>query len=60
MTSRGFPYSSVVKTPSVMEEAQEMQFWSLGFGEDPLEEDIATHSSILAWKTPWREVPGEL
>ena len=28
--------------------------------EDPLEEDIATHSSILAWKIPWTEEPGRL
>ena len=28
--------------------------------EDPLEEEIATHSSILAWKTPWTEEPGGL
>ena len=26
--------------------------------EDPVEEDIATHSSILAWKVPWTEEPG--
>ena len=26
--------------------------------EDPLEEEMATHSSILAWKTPWTEKPG--
>ena len=26
--------------------------------EDPLEEDMATHSSILAWKMPWTEDPG--
>ena len=26
--------------------------------EDPLEEEIATHSSILAWKIPWTEEPG--
>ena len=32
---------------------------SLG-GEDPLEEEMATHSSILAWKTPWTEEPGRL
>ena len=32
---------------------------SLG-GEDPVEEEIATHSSILAWKTPWTEEPGGL
>ena len=28
--------------------------------EDPLEKEIATHSSILAWKTPWTEEPGGL
>ena len=36
-----------------------MQFWSLG-QEDPLEEGMATHSSILAWRSPWTEKPGEL
>ena len=30
---------------------------SLG-GEDPLEKEMATHSSILAWKIPWTEEPG--
>ena len=29
-------------------------------GEDPLEEEMTTHSSILAWKTPWTEEPGGL
>ena len=33
-----------------------MQVWSLGW-EDPLEEDMATHSSILAWRAPWTEEP---
>ena len=28
--------------------------------EDPLEEEMATHSSILAWEIPWREEPGGL
>jgi len=28
--------------------------------EDPLEEGMATHSSVLAWKIPWREEPGGL
>ena len=28
--------------------------------EDPLEEEIASHSSILAWEIPWTEEPGEL
>ena len=32
---------------------------SLGW-EDPLEKDIATHSSIFAWKIPWTEDPGRL
>ena len=35
----------------------EMWVWSLSW-EDSLKEDIATHSSILAWKIPWREEPG--
>ena len=35
--------------------------WVLSPGwEDPLEEDMATHSSILAWRIPWTEEPGEL
>ena len=38
---------------------QEMQFPSLG-QEDPLEWEMATHSSILAWKVPWTEEPGGL
>ena len=33
--------------------------WSLG-GEDPLEKEMTTHSSILAWRIPWREEPGRL
>ena len=38
---------------------QETQVQSLG-REDPLEREMATHSSILAWKTPWTEKPGGL
>ena len=38
---------------------QETQVWSLG-REDPLEKEMATHSSILAWKIPWTEEPGRL
>ena len=37
---------------------QKAQVWSLG-QEDPLEEGTATHSSILAWRIPWLEEPGE-
>ena len=36
---------------------QETQFQSLSW-EDPLEKEIVTHSSILAWKIPWTEEPG--
>ena len=36
-----------------------MQVQSLGQG-DPLEDEMATHSSILAWKIPWTEEPGGL
>ena len=38
---------------------QEIQVWSLG-QEDPLKEEMATHSSILAWEIPWTEEPGRL
>ena len=38
---------------------QETRVWSLGW-EDPLEEEIATHSSILPWEIPWTEEPGGL
>ena len=38
---------------------QEIQVWSLG-QKDPLQEEMATHSSILAWETPWTEEPGGL
>ena len=38
---------------------QEMQVQFLGW-EDPLEKEMATHSSILAWEIPWREEPGGL
>ena len=55
-SSSGFPSGSVVKNLPAM---QEMQVRSLG-QEDPLEEDMATHSSILAWRTPWTEEPGRL
>ena len=42
-----------------MQEMQETQVQSLG-GEDPLEEEMVTHSSILAWKMSWTEEPGGL
>ena len=42
-----------------MQEMQETQVRSSGQG-DPLEEEMATHFSILAWKIPWIEEPGGL
>ena len=42
-----------------MQEMEEMQAESLGW-EDPLEEGMATHASILAWKISWTEEPGGL
>ena len=38
---------------------QETRVWSLG-QEDPLEKEMATHSSTFAWKIPWTEKPGRL
>ena len=38
---------------------QETRVWSLG-KEDPLEKEMATHSSTLAWKIPWMEKPDRL
>ena len=50
------PVAQMVKNLPVM---QETQVQSLG-REDPLEKGMAVHSSILAWRIPWREEPGEL
>ena len=54
--SKGGP---VVKNPRAMQETREAQVLSLG-QEDSLEKEMATHSSILAWETPWTEEPGRL
>ena len=46
----------MVKNPPAVQEN-----WVRSPGwEDPLEEDMATHSSILAWRIPWTEEPGGL
>ena len=42
-----------------MQKTQETQVRTLG-QEDPLEKEMATHSSILAWTIPWTEEPGGL
>ena len=50
---------SAVKNPPAMQELREMWIRSLG-QEDPLEKEMATHSSILAWRIPWTEESGGL
>ena len=52
----GFPSGSVVKNLPAM---QETRVPSLGH-EDPLEKEMATHPSILAWRILWSEEPGKL
>ena len=52
----GFPGSSDSKASAYNAETQVR---SLG-REDPLEKEMASHSSTLAWKIPWMEEPGEL
>ena len=51
--------SLVVQTLKNLTETQEIRVRSLGW-EDPLEEGMATQSSILAWRIPWTEEPGGL
>ena len=52
----GFPdYSMVTNLPAM----QETEVQSLG-QEDPLEKEMATLSSVLAWRIPWTEEPGGL
>ena len=55
----GFLGGSVIKNLPAMQEPQEMQVQSLG-RENPLEKDMATHSSTLAWGIPRTEEPGRL
>ena len=47
---------------SAKESASQCRRWQVGSlgQEDPLEKEMATHSSILAWKIPWTEEPGGL
>jgi len=55
----GFPGGTVVKNPPATQQMKETWFPSLGW-EDIWENEMATHSSILAWKIPWRGEPGRL
>ena len=54
--AQGFPSGSSVKNLPAM---QEIRVRPLG-QKDPLEKEMATHLSILAWKIPWTEEPGGL
>ena len=48
--------AQTVKSPPAMQET-----WVQSLGrEDPLEKGMTTHSSILAWRIPWTEEPGEI
>ena len=49
--------AQMVKNPPAM---LETWFQSLGWEDQPLEKEMATHSSILDWKNPWTEEPGGL
>ena len=53
------PGASLMAQWSSLLVMQKTWVWSLGW-EDPLEKDMATHSSILAWEIPWTEEPGGL
>ena len=55
----GFPTSCSGKDLPANEEMWEIWVQSLG-QEDPLEKEMATHSSILAWRIPWTEEPDRL
>ena len=59
MMLRGFPSGTSGKEPSCQCRRHESQVRSLGW-EDPLEEGLATQSSILAWTIPWTEERGRL
>ena len=52
-------HSAIKKLVKNLSAVQETWVQSLGW-EDSLEKDMATHSSILAWKIPWTEEPGGL
>ena len=55
----GYPCGSAVKNPPAMQEMQETWGQFLSW-EESLEEEMATHSSVLAWEIPWTEEPGGL
>ena len=63
--SQGLLYPALVPRASlialVVNNLPAMETWALSLGwEDPLEKEMATHSSTLAWRIPWAEKPGRL
>ena len=56
---RAFPVAQCLRLGLPVQETQEMWVQSLG-GKDPLEKEMATHSSIPEWEIPWAEEPGGL
>ena len=56
---KGFPSGSQVKNLPAKQETREVQVRFLA-QEDSLEEEMATHSSILVWRISWTEEPGRL
>ena len=59
LLSRGYLGGTALKNLPAMQETQEMWDGSLG-QEDPLEKEMTTHSSILAWRIPWTGEPDGL
>ena len=59
ITSSPAMASLLAQTVKNLPAMQEAQVWSLG-QEDTLEKGMATHSGVLAWRTPWTEEPGGL
>ena len=55
----GFFSGSAVENSPAMQEMQDTRVWSLG-GEDPQEEGMAAHPSVLDWRIPWTEEPAGL
>ena len=55
----GFPGGTVIKNLPTKQEKQETKVQSRNW-KDPLEKKMAIHFSILAWRIPWTEEPGEL
>ena len=59
MVSQRIRASLIVQLVKNLPVVQETWVQSLGW-EDPLEKEMTTHSSILAWRIPWAEEPGKL